>query len=110
MELWDVYDKDRNKVGRTHLRGNTLENGDYHLVVHVWIVNSDGLILVSQRHPSKPFGNLWECVGGSVLAGESSLEGALREVNEEIGISLSPVSGRILRTERREYHKDFYDI
>lgn len=39
MELWDIYDKYRQKTGRTHERGNTMKEGDYHLVVHVWIIN-----------------------------------------------------------------------
>lgn len=33
---------------------------------------------------------MWECVGGSVLRGESSVDGAVREVKEEVGIDLSP--------------------
>ncbi len=33
---------------------------------------------------------MWECVGGSVLKGEDSLTGAIREVREEVGLVLSP--------------------
>lgn len=31
----------------------------------------------------------WECVGGSILSGESGVVGAIREVKEEVGIDLS---------------------
>lgn len=36
---------------------------------------------------------MWECVGGSVLAGEDSLTGAVREVKEEVGLELAPEQG-----------------
>ena len=38
----------------------------------------------------------WECVGGSALKGEDSLEAALRETKEEVGLELSPDDGRIV--------------
>ncbi|WP_407268583.1 NUDIX hydrolase [Radiobacillus sp. PE A8.2] len=110
MELWDVYDKDRNKTNKQHKRGTPLPEGDYHIVVHVWIMNSDGQILITKRHPDKPHPNLWECPGGSVLAGEDSLDGAIREVNEEIGITLSKLNGRLIKSERRDQYHDFYDV
>ncbi len=44
---------------------------------------------------------MWECVGGSVLAGEDSLTGAVREVKEEVGLELAPEQGILVFTERR---------
>ncbi len=44
MELWDVYDINRNKTGKTAARGEVLPEGGYHLVVHVCIIGSDGRI------------------------------------------------------------------
>lgn len=110
MELWDIYDKNRNKTGKLHARGNTLAEGEYHLVIHVWIMNSNGQVLISKRHTDKPFPCMWECVGGSVITGESSLQGALREVKEEIGIDLCEQNGRLLKSERRDHYNDFYDV
>lgn len=86
MELWDIYDENRIATGRTHVRGVPLEKGDYHLIADVWTVNLKNQILLTRRHPDKPYGLMWECTGGSVLAGETSLEGALRELSEEAGI------------------------
>jgi len=76
MELWDVY----------HVRGVPLGTGEYHLVSDIWLVNGNQEILLTKRHPDKPYGLMWECSGGSVLAGETSIEGALRELSEEVGI------------------------
>ncbi len=96
MELWDLYTFDRNRTGLTHVRGEKIPEGLGHLVVHVWIQNSRGEFLISQRSASRyAFPLLWETVGGSVVAGEDSLTGALREAKEEIGIALSPEHGRI---------------
>ena len=72
-ELWDLLDRSRRITGILHERGKNMEDGYYHLVVHVWIANNNGQYLMSQRHPSKPFPLLWESTGGSVLAGETSL-------------------------------------
>ena len=49
MELWDVYDINRNKTGKTAVRGEGLPEGGYHLVVHVCIIGSDGRMLIQQR-------------------------------------------------------------
>lgn len=104
MEIWDLYDEKRKLTGRTHIRGEELPEGCYHLVVHVWIRNSRGEYLISQRAADRPTYPLkWECVGGSVIKGEDSLHGALREVKEEVGISLPAESGRVVYTKTRGY-------
>jgi len=86
MELWDLYDKNRNKLGRTHIRGNPMEKDTYHLVVNCFIINSKCELLVSQRHPNKNFPLQWEGCGGSVTTGEDSYMGVLREMGEELGL------------------------
>lgn len=63
--------------------------GEYHLIIAAWIINSRQEALLTKRHPNEHYANLWECTDGSVLAVETSRNGALREVNEEIGINLS---------------------
>lgn len=89
-EYWDIYDKDRRKTGRLQERGRPPASPeDYHLVVEIWLKNSKGEVLLTRRHPAKHYGGLWECTGGSVLAGEESLTAAIREVKEEIGVDLT---------------------
>lgn len=97
MEMWDLYNEKRELTEKKHLRGEPVPEGCYHLVVHVWIRNSKGEYLISQRSESRPsFPLMWECPGGSALAGENSLSAALREVKEEVGISLSPDEGKLI--------------
>ena len=84
MEKWDLYNAKREKSGITVCRGEIIPKGLYHLSVSVWIVNQQGQYLLSQRHPKKQYPLYWECTGGSVLSGETSLQGAIREVKEEL--------------------------
>ena len=87
MELWDLYDKDRKPLGRTHLRGTPLAPGEYHLAVIVVIVNKKGQVLLTRRAAEKDLcPGWWENTGGSVLAGETSLEAIRRELREETGL------------------------
>ena len=90
MELWDLYDRDRNPLGRTHLRGTPVPEGCYHIVVHVVIFNTRGEMLIQQRQPFKEgWPNLWDItVGGSAIAGDDSRSAAQREVMEEIGLPI----------------------
>ena len=78
-EYWDIFDMDRRSTGRQHLRGTPMADGDYHLVVNIWVVNSAGQVLLTQRHPDIPFGLKWACTGGSAITGEDTLTAALRE-------------------------------
>ena len=97
MELWDLYNDRRELTGRDHIRGEEVPQGFYHLVVHIWIRNSKGEYLISQRSADRPaYPLMWECVGGSVTKGEDSLTGALRETKEEVGLTLSPEDGRLV--------------
>lgn len=87
MERWDLYDENRNPLGRTHIRGVPMEKGTCHIVVFVWVFSGDGRVLMTKRAPEKKaFPNLWEHTGGSVLAGETSLRAVQRELFEETGI------------------------
>lgn len=91
MELWDLYDRDRQLLGRTMARGEKQPEGTCHLVVHICLFNSRGEMLIQQRQSFKSgWSNFWDLtVGGSAVAGESSRTAAEREVREELGLSLS---------------------
>ena len=109
-ESWDLYDADRNLTGETMVRGDEVPEGRYHLVVHIWIRDDQGRFLISQRHPDKPaYPMYWETTGGSVVAGEDSLTGAMREVEEELGVRLDEKELVLLSSERRDWAHDFMD-
>ena len=112
-EIWDLYNENRELLGKDHVRGEQLPIDGYHLVVAVWIRNSKGQYLISQRSANRPtYPLMWECVGGSVVKGEDSLLGAIREAKEEVGVDLMPENGQVLFTKTRKIieGKIFNDI
>lgn len=109
MEFWDILDENANPTGRVIERGKPMAQDEYHLVVDVWIRNRNGEYLISKRTPNKPMPNMWETTGGSAIVGDDSIQAALREVREEIGINLPPdKSKRLFRVKRQ--HRDFPDF
>lgn len=112
MELWDLYDANRNIIGE-HIRGEELPENGYHLVVHIWLKNKNGQYLIAQRAATREHNPLkWECQGGSVLKGEDSCRAAMREVKEEVGVDLQKENGKVVFSKTRHYvdGKKFNDI
>ena len=105
-ELWDVYTRQRQLTGRTHRRGEALAQGEYHMVANALVFNQDGELLVQQRSFKKMAlpGGWVLATGGSVLQGETSLEGIQREVVEELGAQATHFE-RI----RTSWEKDWFD-
>jgi len=90
-EQWDIYDMHRVKTGRIMNRGETNRPGDYHIVVHVCIFNSKNEILIQQRaHCKAGWPDKWDfSMGGHTIAGETSQQGAMRELHEELGLNIN---------------------
>lgn len=111
-ELWDIYDINKKKIGRTAERDvYQFKEGEYHIVITGIIINSKNEILISKRAEHKKFGLMWECSGGSILAGETSLEGIIRELKEELGIEFSKKEAIFLKEIRRDkLPPDFKDL
>lgn len=104
-ELWDVYDSAGNKIaGRVSVRGkHDLRDYEYHMVVYAWIINDHDQVIISKRQKGKPFEGAWECTGGCAQRGEGSLEAAVREVREELGLTLDPAKGQLFCRYKRNY-------
>ena len=104
-ELCDVYDARGEKIpGRMTERGkHALGKGEYHLVVFAWIINDKNEFIISRRQKGKSFAGKWECTCGCALAGEDSLRAAMREVSEELGLSLDAEKGEFFKRYRRNY-------
>lgn len=87
MEYFDLYTATRQPLGKRVMRGAPIPRGEYHIVVQVMTINSNGEILLTQRVPEKTSGGKWECSGGCAVSGETSRQAAVRELLEETGIS-----------------------
>ena len=107
MEYNDIYDENRNLTGRVHLRGTPWQEGEFGLVVCVWVHDGRGNILLTRRAPGKTFSGTWENSGGAAQAGEDSLTAIRRELWEETGIRAELSELEFLRSVRDR--NCFYD-
>lgn len=57
-------------------------------VVAAVIENKEGKIVIAKRNHKKAQGNLWEFPGGKIEAGEKREEALVRELQEEMGITI----------------------
>ena len=91
-EIVAIVDDDNNVVGaapRREMRAKRLP----HRSTYVLVFNSRGEIYIQKRTRTKDVfpGYYDPAAGGVVLAGESYMEGALRELEEEMGIRGVPL-------------------
>ena len=57
-------------------------------VVAVALVDADGRVLIAQRPEGKQLAGLWEFPGGKLEPGERPEEALIRELHEELGITV----------------------
>ena len=108
-EPFDVVRADGKPTGVVKLRGQIHRDGDWHRALHVWVAGIDEagspFLMFQRRSPRKDtWPNRYDAtVGGHYRAGESFVD-AVREIEEEIGISpdglvLRPLGVRVCANE-----------
>ena len=104
MELWDIYDRNKKRTGRTMERNNfTLADDEYHLTVLGVIARPDKTFLITKRVMTKAWApGWWEVSGGAAQAGEESEEAVKREILEETGLDVTGAEGGYLFSYHRE--------
>ncbi len=89
MEYFDIYDENGKNLHKRAVRGTKLKDGEYQLVVNVWIRNSENKYLVQQRNKvTDDIPYMWATTAGVVTSGDTSIQTAIKETFEEIGITL----------------------
>ena len=104
MELWDIYDKNKQRTGRTMKRNDwCLKDDEYHLTVLGVVARTDGRFLITKRVMTKAWApGWWEVSGGAAMAGEESEDAVKREVREETGLDVTGWEGGYLFSYKRE--------
>lgn len=104
VEFWDIYDKNKQKTGRTMKRNDwCLKDDEYHLTVLGVVSRPDGKFLITKRVMTKAWApGWWEVSGGAAMAGEASLDAVKREILEETGLDVTGAAGGYQFTYHRE--------
>jgi len=103
-EYFEIYDSSGNPLQEKHPRDKVHARGFWHRTVHVWLINSAGEILLQQRGSHKDSNpGLWDIsAAGHIDPGETSLQAALRETREELGVEPPAEALKKLGTVRHE--------
>lgn len=112
-EIWDIFNENGILTGKTAVRGRGfLKPGEYHLVVHIWVVSGDGRYLIQRRSENKKLmPGEWAATGGAAISGESSFMAAKRELFEELSIKSDEKNlNKVFRLKRRNTLLDVWLI
>ena len=96
MEKRALYDENKILTGEVISKGDPIPKGRYYLTVVVWIENSKGEFLIQKTVPEKH--HMWATTGGHPKSGESSLDGIVQEVREELGLIINPKEFNLFKT------------
>ena len=114
MELFDVINPDGSKTGVVKERGVAHREGALHATVHTWIVRPNDKsgydVLLQKRSLCKDSnpGNYDISSAGHVDAGDETLESALRELQEELGIQAAKGELMEVGTHRGQFEAVFH--
>lgn len=114
MELFDVINPDGSKTGVVKERGVAHLEGALHATVHTWIVRPNDKsgydVLLQKRSLCKDSnpGSYDISSAGHVDAGDETLESALRELQEELGIQATEGELMEVGTHRGQFEAVFH--
>ena len=87
----DVLDERGKKTGLVLMKSEAHAKSLWHGVIHIWLYNSKGEVLMQKRSPQKIISpNAWDvAAGGHITAGEVPKGAAVKEAGEEISLKIS---------------------
>ena len=90
-EIIDLYDANGKVIGNCYRSKFDKKNGLF-LSVHLVVVNLQKKIIIQKRKNKNNDNGKWDILTGVVKSGEGSIDGAYRELQEELGIEKHNVS------------------
>ncbi len=107
MERRDLYDAQRCLTNETILKGEEVPEGRYILCVVIFIQNNEGKFLIQKR--SKRKNGKYASTGGHPKSGETSLQGIVTEVKEELGLDINREDLQLFFSGRTDEKRAFWD-
>lgn len=99
MDLVEILNKQNEYTGEIKKR-NELADGEYRNLIHLWIIDDEGKILIQKRASAKKhYPNKWSITSGCVNSKESFVETCIREAKEELNVDID--------VENLEYYMSF---
>ncbi|EGG14515.1 hypothetical protein DFA_12291 [Cavenderia fasciculata] len=91
IEYIDVMNEDGTPTGTSLPRSEIHRLGIWHKVIHVWLVDCNGDVLIQQRAANKEsFASMWDIsCAGHIEAGMNSRDSAIKELSEELSVHLN---------------------
>lgn len=108
MEQRDLYDVNRVLTGKTIYKGENIPPNNYIVVVLAFIQNSKGKFLIQRR--SKIKDGKYASTGGHPKSGETSMQGIITEIKEELGLTVLPNELELIYSGREDSKQVFFDI
>ncbi|MEM6686761.1 MAG: NUDIX domain-containing protein [Bacteroidota bacterium] len=111
VELIDILNQQGNPTGKTLSKREVHCHGHFHASTHVWLYTKTGKVVLQLRVATKiNFPNCWDVsVAGHISAGETALHTAVRETQEELGITVQAENLQHIGRFRIDYqHADDY--
>ncbi len=114
MEWFDVVDGNGVPTGEVTEREEAHSKGIRHRTAHIWIIRDtrDGVqVLLQKRSENKDSfpGRFDTSSAGHIQAGDEPRESAIRELEEELGITADPADLEFAGTFRIRYELEFHD-
>ena len=106
MEKRDLYDENKILTGETIYKGQEVTIGRYYITVVVFIQNDKNEFLIQKRVAKKD--GKWATTGGHPVSGETSKQGIITEIKEELGINV--IENNIILFKTLKTEDDFVDI
>ncbi len=103
-ELIDIYDENNHPINIQLMKSEAHKKWLWHRTAHIWIYNSKGEILLQLRAKDKDlYPDMRDIsVAGHVGAWEEPITSALREIKEEIWLSIQDKKLKFYRIRKRE--------
>ena len=108
MEKRGLYDINKKLTGETIYKNEKIPANRYILVVLVFIQNSQGKFLIQKR--SKQKDGKYASTGGHPKTGETSIDGIITEIKEELGLTVKPKELELIFSGQEDVKQVFFDI